>query len=104
MAILDIETQVSYAIGGFGEGLDHPECIAWGMDGYLCHDVEQRSTAAVTSRRRPSSTMRVFCSGPCNHWVTDLTRRTNNLVSWLRFSAASASSVSAWDASAPFVR
>jgi gluconolactonase len=34
MAILDLETQVSYAAGGFGEGLDHPECIAQGVDGY----------------------------------------------------------------------
>jgi len=34
MAILDLETQVSYAVGGFGGGLDHSECIAQGMDGY----------------------------------------------------------------------
>ena len=34
MAILDLDTQTSYAVGGFGEGLDHPECIAWGMDGH----------------------------------------------------------------------
>lgn len=34
MAILNTETQVSFFVGGFGEGLDHPECIAWGSDGY----------------------------------------------------------------------
>lgn len=34
MPILDTQTQVSYGVSGFGEGLDHPECIAWGMDGY----------------------------------------------------------------------
>ena len=34
MALLDISTQVSTFIGGDGNGLDHPECIAWGCDGY----------------------------------------------------------------------
>ena len=36
--------------------------------------------------------------------ITDLTRRTKDLVSWLRSSAARASSESDWDTSAPFVR
>ena len=34
MAILDVHDTVSYCVGGFGEGLDHPECVAWGCDGY----------------------------------------------------------------------
>jgi len=34
MALLDTQTQVSAIIGDFGSGLDHPECIAWGCDGY----------------------------------------------------------------------
>jgi len=34
MALLDTNTQVSTIIGDFGSGLDHPECIAWGCDGY----------------------------------------------------------------------
>ena len=33
--ILDVHRDVSYCVGGFGEGLDHPECVAWGCDGYL---------------------------------------------------------------------
>ena len=32
--ILDVHRDVSYCVGGFGEGLDHPECVAWGCDGY----------------------------------------------------------------------
>ena len=34
MSILDVKNDVSYCVGGFGEGLDHPECITWGSDGY----------------------------------------------------------------------
>lgn len=34
MAILSVHDAVSYCVGGFGEGLDHPECVAWGCDGY----------------------------------------------------------------------
>jgi len=34
MALLDTNTQVSAIIGDFGSGLDHPECIACGCDGY----------------------------------------------------------------------
>lgn len=33
MAILDTETQVSFFVGDFGSGLDHPECVACGPDG-----------------------------------------------------------------------
>ena len=58
----------------------------------------------VTSRRKPSSTMRIFSSGLYLRRVTDLTLRTKDLVSWLRSSAASALSLSGWDTSAPFVR
>ena len=29
-----MQDAVSYCVGGFGEGLDHPECVAWGCDGY----------------------------------------------------------------------
>ena len=32
--ILNVQDAVSYCVGGFGEGLDHPECVAWGCDGY----------------------------------------------------------------------
>ena len=32
MALLDTNTQLSFFVGGFGEGLDHPECIACGLD------------------------------------------------------------------------
>lgn len=32
MAILSANFDVSYFVGGFGEGLDHPECIACGPD------------------------------------------------------------------------
>ena len=34
MALLDTGTQVSVLIGGFTGGLDHPECISWGCDGF----------------------------------------------------------------------
>ena len=34
MVILNVQYAVSYCVGGFGEGLDHPECVAWGCDGY----------------------------------------------------------------------
>ena len=34
MSILNIKKDVSYCVGSFGEGLDHPECITWGIDGY----------------------------------------------------------------------
>ena len=34
MVILNVQDAVSYCVGGFGEGLDHPECVAWGCDGY----------------------------------------------------------------------
>ena len=34
MVILNVNDAVSYCVGGFGEGLDHPECVAWGCDGY----------------------------------------------------------------------
>ena len=34
MTLLDIKTDVSYCVGSFAEGLDHPECVAWGSDGY----------------------------------------------------------------------
>ena len=34
MSILDVKNDVSYCVGSFGEGLDHPECITWGSDGY----------------------------------------------------------------------
>ena len=44
----------------------------------------------VTSRRKPSSTMRIFSSGLYRRRVAGLTRRTNDLVSRLRSSAASA--------------
>ena len=52
MAILDIETQVSYAVGGFGEGLDHPECIAWGMDGYAYAGGEAGQIYRIDLQRR----------------------------------------------------
>ena len=34
MSILDVKKDVSYCGGSFGEGLDHPECVTWGSDGY----------------------------------------------------------------------
>lgn len=34
MPILDIKNDVSYCVGSFAAGLDHPECVAWGMDGF----------------------------------------------------------------------
>ena len=34
MSILDLKRDVSYCVGSFGAGLDHPECITWGSDGY----------------------------------------------------------------------
>ena len=34
MVILNVQDAVTYCVGGFGEGLDHPECVAWGCDGY----------------------------------------------------------------------
>lgn len=33
-SLIDVHLDVSYCVGGFGEGLDHPECIAWGCDGF----------------------------------------------------------------------
>ena len=32
--LLDVHQCVSYCVGSFGQGLDHPECIAWGCDGF----------------------------------------------------------------------
>ena len=52
MSILDLETQVSYAVGGFGEGLDHPECIAWGMDGYAYAGGEAGQIYRIDIERR----------------------------------------------------
>ena len=34
MPILDIKKDVSYCVGSFAAGLDHPECVAWGSDGF----------------------------------------------------------------------
>ena len=34
MSILNVDQDVSYFIGGFGSGLDHPECITSGLEGY----------------------------------------------------------------------
>ena len=34
MVILNVQDAVSYCVGGFGEGLDPPECVSWGCDGY----------------------------------------------------------------------
>lgn len=34
MAILNNDTEVSFFVGSFGEGLDHPECVSCGGDGY----------------------------------------------------------------------
>ena len=33
-AILNIGSDVSYCVGNFHQGLDHPECITWGCDGF----------------------------------------------------------------------
>lgn len=35
MEIVNNDPEVFFFVGGFGEGLDHPECIAWGTDGYV---------------------------------------------------------------------
>ena len=32
--LLDVHESVSYCVGSFGQGLDHPECVAWGCDGF----------------------------------------------------------------------
>ena len=56
----------------------------------------------VTSRRKPSRTMRIFSSGVYLRRVSVLTRITKDLVSSVRSSAASALSESDWDTSAPF--
>ena len=34
MSILNVDQDVSYFIGGFGSGLDDPECITSGLEGY----------------------------------------------------------------------
>ncbi len=34
MSILDLKRDVSYCVGSFSVGLDHPECVTWGSDGY----------------------------------------------------------------------
>ena len=34
MSILNVKKDVSYCVGGFAEGLDHPECVTGGSDGY----------------------------------------------------------------------
>ena len=50
MALLDTETQVSVLIGGFTGGLDHPECISWGCDGFrVCR---WRTGADIPDQRR----------------------------------------------------
>ena len=60
------------------------------------HGDQEKPWSSVTSRRKPSSTMRIFSSGLHLRRVTDLTRRRKDLVSWPRSSAASALSVSDW--------
>ena len=55
----------------------------------------------VTSRRNPSSTIRIFSSGVYLRRVAVLTLRTKDLVSSVRSSAPSALGVSVWDIFAP---
>ena len=56
----------------------------------------------VTSRRNPSSTIRIFSSGVYLRRVAVFTVRTKDSVSRLRSCAAVALPVSVWDTSAPF--
>ena len=56
----------------------------------------------VTSRRKPSSTIQIFSWGPYLRRGMDLTRRTKDFISGLRYSATTALSVSGWGTSAPF--
>ena len=55
----------------------------------------------MTSRRNPSSTIRIFPSGVYLRRVAVLTLRTKDLVSSVRSSAPSALGVSVWDIFAP---
>ena len=55
----------------------------------------------VTSRRNPSSTMRIFSSGVYLRRPADFTVRTKDLVSSVRSYAATALAVSVWDIVAP---
>ena len=55
----------------------------------------------VTSRRNPSSTMRIFSSGEYLRRLAAFTMRTKDLVSSVRSSATTALAVSVWDISAP---
>ena len=55
----------------------------------------------VTSRRNPSSTMRIFSSGVYLRRAADFTVRTKDLVSSVRSSAATDLAVSVWDITAP---
>jgi hypothetical protein len=63
----------------------------------------RHSLLTATSRRNPSSTIRILSSGVYLRRVAAFTVRTNDLVSWLRACAASVLSVSGWDTSAPFL-
>ena len=51
----------------------------------------------VTSRRKPSSTIRIFSSGVYLRRVAALTVRTKDLAASVRSSAATALPVSVWD-------
>ena len=55
----------------------------------------------VTSRRNPSSTIRIFSSDVCLYQVTAFTLRTKDFASSVRSSATTALPVSVWDIIAP---
>jgi gluconolactonase len=52
MAILNNDTQVSVFVGSFGAGLDHPECIACGLDGYAYAGGEAGQIYRIDLRNR----------------------------------------------------
>ena len=52
MALLDNDTQLSIFVGSFGSGLDHPECIAWGLDGYAYAGGEAGQIYRIDIERR----------------------------------------------------
>jgi gluconolactonase len=61
MALLDNTTQVSLFVGAFGSGLDHPECVSCGLDGYAYAGGEAGQVYRIDVERR---TFAHFASAP----------------------------------------
>ena len=86
MALLDTHTQISAIIGDFGSGLDHPECIAWGCDGYAYAGGEAGQIYRIDLARRE------FESLPKSTALSEVSVRMPSIVCTFVTATSSASS------------